>query len=119
MKDLLRKMQILEREMKKAEQQSEYWMQSEHFDMEKADKFEAEADSIYADLYQLFGQAAEKIVSITSGGIDEITARAMIRERRSDVESIFAREHEVLQYTEAGNARWLSEVTEGFGYWEF
>lgn len=31
MKDLLRKMQILEREMKKAEQQSEYWMQSEHF----------------------------------------------------------------------------------------
>lgn len=55
MKDLLRKMQILEREMKKAEQQSEYWMQSEHFDMEKADKFEAEADSIYADLYQLFG----------------------------------------------------------------
>ena len=90
MKDLLRKMRILEREMKKAEQQSEYWMQAEHFDMEKADKFEAEADSIYADLYQLFGQAAEKIVSITSGGIDEITARAMIRERRSDVESIFS-----------------------------
>ena len=90
MKNLLRKMRILEQEMEKAERQSEYWMQEEHFDMEQADKFEAEADSIYESLHQLFEQAAEKIVSITSGRIDEITARAMIRERRADIERLFA-----------------------------
>lgn len=59
MRDLLRKMRIQEQEMEKAEQQSEYWLQEEYFDIEKSDKFEAEADSIYESLYQLFDKAEE------------------------------------------------------------
>ena len=76
--------------MEKAEQQSEYWTEKEHFDIEKSDKLEIEANSIYERLYQLFGQAAEVIVSVTSGRVDKITARVMIRERRSDTERLFA-----------------------------
>lgn len=90
MKELLRKMRVLEQEMKEAEQQSEYWLQEDHFDIEKSDKFEAEADSIYKSLYKLFDQAAEGIVSATFGRVEKITARAMIRERRSDIERLFA-----------------------------
>lgn len=90
MRDLLRKMQIMEQEMKKAEQQSEYWLQEEHFNIEKSDKFEAEADLIYESLYQLIDQVAEVIVSTTFGRVDKVMARTMIRERRSDIERLFA-----------------------------
>ncbi len=89
MKELLRKIRVLEREMEEAEQQSEYWLQEEHFDMEKSDSFEAEADSLYEGLYQLLDQAAEVIVSMTFGRVDKITARTMIREKRSDIERLF------------------------------
>lgn len=90
MKELLRKMRILEQEMERAEKQSEYWLQEEHFDMEKSDGFEAEADSLYESLYQLLDQAAEKIVSMTFGRVDMVTARAMLRDKRSDIERLFA-----------------------------
>lgn len=90
MKELFRKIRDLEQEMEKAEQQSEYWLQEEHFDIEKSAKFEAEADSIYKSLYQLLDQAAEVIISTTFGRIDKITARTMIRERRTDIERLFA-----------------------------
>ena len=90
MKELLKKMRVLEQEMEKAEQQSEYWLQEEHFDIEQSNRFEAEEDSIYENLYQLLDQAAEVIVSTTFGRVDKSTARAMIRERRSDIERLFA-----------------------------
>lgn len=80
----------MEQEMKKAEQQSEYWLQEEHFNIEKSDKFEAEADLIYESLYQLIDQVAEVIVSTTFGRVDKVMARTMIRERRSDIERLFA-----------------------------
>ena len=38
----------------------------------------------------LLDQAAEVIVSTTFGRVDKSTARAMIRERRSDIERLFA-----------------------------
>lgn len=90
MKELLKKMRVLEQEMEKAEQQSEYWLQEEHYDIEQSNRFEVEADSIYENLYQLLDQAAEVIVSTTFGRVDKSTARAMIRERRSDIERLFA-----------------------------
>lgn len=91
MKVLLNKMQIMEQKLELAQQQSEYWLEEEHFNEEKSEKFEQEADVIYEELYQLFNQAAEKIISITAGQIDKSTAMSMIRCRRSDVERIFAR----------------------------
>lgn len=90
MKELLKKIWLLEQEMEKAEQQSEYWIEEEHFDIEKSTKYEAEADRIYESLYRLYNQVADKIVSITSGQIDKSVAMTMIRSRRSDVERIFA-----------------------------
>lgn len=90
MRDLLRKMQIMEQEMEDAEQQSEYWTEEEHFDIEKASQYEAEADRIYETVYQLHNQAADMIVCITSGMVDKVTAMTMIRSRRSEVERIFA-----------------------------
>lgn len=92
MRELLNKMQVMEDEMNEAQQQSEYWADEKHFDKEKSDKFEAEADVIYEELYRIFNQAAEKIVSITSGQIDKATAMKMIRCRRSEVERIFVQE---------------------------
>lgn len=83
-------MRVLEQEMEKAEQQSEYWLQEEHFNIEKSDMFEAEADSIYESLYKLLDKAVEVIVSTTFGRVDKITARTMIQERRSDIERLFA-----------------------------
>ncbi len=90
MRALLKKVQIMEREMEKAEQQSEYWIEEEHFDIEKSDQYEAEADRIYESLYRLYSQAADKIVSITSGQIDKRVAMEMIRSKRAKVERIFA-----------------------------
>ena len=90
MKDLLNKMQAMENEMEEAQNQSEYWLEDEHFNEEKSDKFEKEADAIYEELYILFDQAADKIVNITSGQIDKVTAMTMIRCRRSEVERIFS-----------------------------
>ena len=90
MKDLLNKMKIMENEMMATEQMSDYWMEENHFDEEKAEKYEAEADAIYEHLYKLFEQAADRIVSITTGQIDKVTAMTMIRCRRSEVERIFS-----------------------------
>ena len=90
MKDLLNKMKAMENEMEEAQNQSEYWLEDEHFNEEKSDKFEKEADAIYEELYILFDQAADRIVNITSGQIDKVTAMTMIRCRRSEVERIFS-----------------------------
>lgn len=90
MRDLIRKMNAMEQEMEKAEQQSEYWTDEEHFDIEKSSQYEAEADRIYKRLYQLHNQAADMIVSITSGQIDKKVAMEMIRSKRAEVERIFA-----------------------------
>lgn len=90
MKDLIKKIHILEKKMDKIQAKSEYWLEKEHLDIEKSDQFEQEADEIYESLYRLFDQAAERIVSITSGQIDKITAMKMIRCRRKEVERIFA-----------------------------
>ncbi len=90
MRDLLRKMQIMEQKMEKAEQQSEYWTDEKHFNIEKSSQYEAEADRIYKSLYQLHSKAADMIVSITSGKIDKRVAMEMIRSKRTEVERIFA-----------------------------
>ena len=90
MKELLRKIKVLEKEMDKAQDQSEYWLENEHFDLEKSERFEKEADAIYERLYKLLNQTADRIVSITSGQVDKVTAMTMIRCRRSEIERIFA-----------------------------
>lgn len=78
-------------EMDKAQEQTEYWLENEHFDLEKSARFEREADDIYERLYKLINQAAEKIVSITYGQINKFTAMEMLRCRRSEVERIFCK----------------------------
>ena len=88
MKDVLKKLRNLEAEMEEAENQSEYWMQEEHLDMEKSDSYEAEADRLYQEVYKMHNQVADFIVSLTSSQIDKVTAMLMIRQRRSDVERI-------------------------------
>lgn len=90
MRDLMEKIRALENEMDKVQDQAEYWTEEAHFDIEKSDRFEQEADVIYESLHKLFNQAADRIVSITSGQIDKVTAMKMIRCRRSEVERIFA-----------------------------
>ena len=90
MKELLRKIKVLEKEMDKAQDQSEYWLEDEHFDLEKSERFEKEADASYERLYKLLNQTADRIVSITSGQVDKVTAMTMIRCRRSEIERIFA-----------------------------
>lgn len=88
MKDVLKKLRNLEAEMEEVENQSEYWMQEEHMDMEKSDSYEAEADRLYEEVYKLSNQVADFIVSLTSGQIDKVMAMTMMRQRREDVERI-------------------------------
>lgn len=88
MKDVLKKLRNLEVEIEEAENQSEYWMQEEHLDMEKSESYEAEADRLYEEVYKLSNQVADFIVSLTSGQIDKVTAMLMMRQKRSDVERI-------------------------------
>jgi len=88
MKDVLKKLRILEDEMEEAENQSEYWMEEEHLDMDKADSYEAEADRLYQEVYKIHNQVADFIVNLTSGQVDKVTAMMMIRQKRSEVERI-------------------------------
>lgn len=88
MKDVLKKLRILEDEMEEAENQSEYWMEDEHLDMDKADSYEAEADRLYQEVYKIHNQVADFIVNLTSGQVDKVTAMMMMRQRRSEVERI-------------------------------
>lgn len=92
MKEVLRKLRILETEMEEAENQSEYWRQEEHLNMDKSDSYEAEADRLYQEVYKICDQIADFIVSLTSGQIDKVTAMMMMRQRRSDVERILGME---------------------------
>ena len=88
MKEVLNKLRALEVEMEEAENQSEYWMEEEHLDMEKSDSYEVEADRLYEEVYKLSNQVADFIVSRTSGQIDKVMAMTMMRQRREDVERI-------------------------------
>ena len=88
MKDILKKLRILEDEMEEAENQSEYWMEDEHLDMDKADSYEAEADRLYQEVHKIHNQVADFIVNLTSGQVDKVTAMMMMRQRRSEVERI-------------------------------
>ena len=88
MKEVLKKLRALEAEMEEAENQSEYWMEEEHLDMEKSDSYEVEADRLYEEVYKLSNQVADFIVSPTSGQIDKVMAMTMMRQRREDVERI-------------------------------
>lgn len=56
--------------------------------MEKSDSYEVEADRLYEEVYKLSNQAADFIVSLTSGQIDKVMAMTMMRQRREDVERI-------------------------------
>lgn len=89
MKEVLKKLRDLEAEMEEAENQSEYWMEEEHLDMEKSNSYEAEADRLYQEVYKMHNQVADFIVSLTSGQIDKVTAMLMMRQRRSDVLMMF------------------------------
>ena len=42
MKEVLKKLRALEAEMEEAENQSEYWMEEEHLDMEKSNRLLSE-----------------------------------------------------------------------------
>ena len=66
MKEVLKKLRALEAEMEEAENQSEYWMEEEHLDMEKSDNYEAEADRLYQEVYKMHNQVADFIVNLTS-----------------------------------------------------
>lgn len=73
MKEVLKKLRVLEAEMEEAENQSEYWMEEEHLDMKKSDSYEAEADRLYQEVYKMHNQAGE---------IEELLKRATEAERK-------------------------------------
>lgn len=87
-KDMLKRLEGIEKEMDEKENMSEYWMDEEHQDFEKAARYEAEADMLYREVYELSDRIANAIVIITGGHIDKITARMMLSNKREDVERI-------------------------------
>lgn len=89
--DMLKRLRGIEEEMDEKENMSEYWMDEEHQDFEKAARYEAEADVLYREVYELSDRIANTIVSITGNQIDKITARMMLTNKRDDVEKILSR----------------------------
>lgn len=89
MKELIMQINEMERELSKVQEQAEYWLAEEHYDEAKSEQYEQEGDCIYEKLYALFENAADQIVSITSGGVDKKTARVMIRTKRAEIERLF------------------------------
>lgn len=87
-KDMLKRLKGIEKEMDEKENMSEYWMDEEHQDFEKAAGYEAEADMLYREVYELSDRIANAIVIITGGHIDKVTARMMMTNKREDVERI-------------------------------
>lgn len=87
-KDMLKRLKGIEKEMDEKENMSEYWMDEEHQDFEKAAGYEAEADMLYREVYELSDRIANAIVIITGGHIDKVTARMMVTNKREDVERI-------------------------------
>jgi hypothetical protein len=87
-KDMLNRLKGIEKEMNEKENMSEYWMDEEHQDFEKAARYEAEADVLYREVYELSDRIANAIVIITGGHIDKVTARMMLSNKREDVERI-------------------------------
>ena len=85
---MLKRLKCIEKEMDETEKMSEYWMDEEHQDFEKAARYEAEADVLYREVYELNDRIANAIVIITGGHIDKITARMMLSNKREDVERI-------------------------------
>ena len=73
------------------EEAVDYWLNIPEPDQKKADYYEGLADDTYEEVYSLFQQAADRIVSITSGQIDKITAMRLMRVKRNEVERIFGR----------------------------
>lgn len=90
MKELLMQIDEMEQELNKVQEQAEYWLAEEHYDEVKSEQYEQEGDSIYEKLYTLIENAADQIVSITSGRIDKKTARVMIRTKRTELKKLFA-----------------------------
>lgn len=89
MKELLMKIDEMEQELNKVQEQAEYWLTEEHYDEVKSEQYEQEGDSIYEKLYALIENAADQIVSITSGRVDKKTARVMLRTKRTELERLF------------------------------
>ena len=89
--DMLKRLRGIEEEMDEKENMSEYWMDEEHQDFEKAARYEAEADVLYREVYELSDRIANTIVSITGNRIDKITARMMLTNKRDDIEKILSR----------------------------
>lgn len=89
MKEILEKLRDKEATMEMYEKTIDYWLNSPEPNQEKADYYERLADDTYEEVYSLFQQAADRIVSITSGQIDKITAMRMMRVKRDVVERLF------------------------------
>lgn len=89
--DMLKRLRGIEEEMDEKENMSEYWMDEEHQDFEKAARYEAEADVLYREVYELSDRIANTIVSITGNQIDKVTARMMLTNKRDDIEKILSR----------------------------
>ena len=89
-KEMLKRLKGIEKEMDEKENMSEYWLEEEHQDFEKAARYEAEADVLYREVYELSDRIANTIVSITGNQIDKITARMMLTNKKADVEMILS-----------------------------
>lgn len=89
MKEILRKLRRKEEEMEVYEEAMNYWAELPDPDHEKIEHYEKLADDTYEEVYNLFQQAADRIVSITAGQIDKITAMKMMRLKRNEIERMF------------------------------
>lgn len=89
MKELLKQIDLIERDLNKVQEQADYWLTAEHYNEDKAEEYELKGDALYGELFDLMERAADQIVNITSGSVDKKTARVMLRTKRTELEELF------------------------------
>ena len=89
MKEILKRLRDKEAAMEMYEEAVDYWLNSPEPNQEKVDYYEGLVDDTYEEVYSLFQQAADRLVSITSGQIDKITAMRLMRAKRDVAERLF------------------------------
>lgn len=89
MKELLERLRKKEAELAVYQEAIDYWTELPEPDYEMAEHYEGLSDSVYEEVYALCQQAADRIVSITAGQIDKITAMKMMRLKRNEIERMF------------------------------
>lgn len=85
---LFNKLEELEKEMKQHEEMQDYWLNDEHYNLEKSEEYEELADITYKKVYEATKEIATKIVEITKFQVTFSIAMQMVQTKRETLKEL-------------------------------